>query len=477
LAEPTITVNLTVTAQGVQPTPPVALWADLITLVAGVNSGYTVLPAGLIEDLASTGTYAVAQMNAAGVETINSLVPSTANPWLLTQLGNIYGVPQGIGSNTSVYVVFSGTVRFQIPQGFIVSDGTYQYVLQEGTVIGADGFSAPAYCIASLSGSWPVAQGTVTTLVTQPPPGITLGVNNPIAGTPSAAPQTEPEYRAQVLAAGLVTGSGAASMCKTLLGNVAGVQTNLVSVKQVDGGGWEVIVGGGDPYAVAAAINASGLDISTLVGSTIGVTAATEANPAVLTTNLDHGLTTGQAGVVVAGATGMTAINGSWTVTVLSPTTFSIPVNTGAGPAYTGGGVVTPNARNVVVDLNDYPDVYSVPFVVPPAQPVTVQLTWNTDSLNFVSSAAVAQLGAPAIANYVNALYVGAPINLNSMGAAFSASILTLLGGNLDLLSELTWTVSVNGVEATPEAGTFLIPGDPESYFTCGSAAVTITKA
>lgn len=80
-------------------------------------------------------------------------------------------------------------------------------------------------------------------------------------------------------------------------------------------------------------------DISFSVGGAI--TGITAANPAVVTTTNPHGLQTGDQ-VVITGVVGTMgpAINGiTFLITVLSPTTFSIPVNT-IGLVYVSGGVV-----------------------------------------------------------------------------------------------------------------------------------------
>jgi len=478
MPDPTISINIAVGATGAVPSSPVSLWENLITMVAAINPGYTVLPGGLIEDLASTATYAIALLDSAAVETINSLTPFGANPYILTELGNIYGVTPAQSTNTSVYVVFSSaTVGVQIPQGYLVSDGTNQYQVQEGGVIESGGTSQPLYCLATQPGSFPVPANAVTTIVSSVPPAVTLTCDNPQPGTPSAGAQTQAEYAALVLQAGLVSAQGTGRMAKSLLQSVPGVQPRLVSVKQVNGGGWEVICGGGDPYAVANAIFQSGLDISTLVGSTIGITGITKANPGVVTTNLNHGLTTGQANVNIAGVLGMTAANGGpYTVTVITPTTFSFGVDTTGFGTYTSGGVVTPNSRNVSVNLDDYPDTYTIPFVNPPAQTVIIQLDWSTISPNFVSASAVSQLGTTALVNYINSIPVGAPINLNAADAAFVNAVVGLFDNNPSLISALSWTISINGVATSPLAGTFLVQGDPESYFTCVASAVTITQ-
>ena len=105
------------------------------------------------------------------------------------------------------------------------------------------------------------------------------------------------------------------------------------------------------------------------------------------------------------------------------------------------------------------------------------RLTYNTVSPNIVSESAVQQLGAPAIANYINSLPTSAPINTNAMGAVFTAAILSLLNGNIGLLSELSWTVSISGFDVSPVSDTFLIYGDVQGFFTCSAGAVTITQA
>jgi len=475
---PTIDIGITVTSAGAEQTPPSTLWTNLITTVAEIQPDYTILPGGLIENLASTATYAIALCDSAAVESINSLTPFGANPYTLLQLGNQAGIAQGTTTNTSVYVVFSGTVGFPIPVGFLVSDGSYQYQVQDGGVIGSSGTSAPVYCVATVSGTWAVPANTVTAIISSVPTPIALSCTNPLSGTPSAAEETQDQYAARVMQAGLVSGQGSMSFCKTLLSKVLGVQPRLISIKQVNGGGWEVICGGGDPYAIANAIYSSGLDVSTLVGSTISVTGVTNASPGVVTTNLNHGLVTGQSNVHIAGAAGMTGVNGGpYTVTVIDQKRFSFGVNTTSSGTYTSGGVVTPNPRNITVNLSDYPDTITIPFVNPPSQTVAVNLGWSTASPNYVSAASVSQLGNPAIVNYVNSVEVGAPINLYAMEQAFVAAVLPLFGNNSSLISALNWMVVINGVTTPPTTGTFLVQGDPESSFLTNSANVVIAQA
>lgn len=463
------------TSAGPQPQQPANLLSQLLTLVSAASPGYTAnLPGILIEDISSTDVAAISMTDQAYVDTVNSLNPATANPFVLNQLGaNCYGVPVGQLTNTSVYVVFSSeTLGYIIPRGFTVSDGSFNYVVQDGGVVGGSGSTVPLFCSATQTGSWPVAANTVTQIKTTVPFPYIVTCNNPLAGTPQAAPQTEEDYRSRVLLAGRSPSIGAQSTLKTALGKVPGVQTRLVSVKQLTGE-WEVIVGGtADPYAIAAAIYNSIADISLLVGSEIQVTGYTVANPGVITTNLNHGFVNGNT-ATVAGAT-PSGYNSTGVVTVITPTTFSIAHDTSGLGAYVGGGIVTPNARNQVISLVNPPDVYSVPFVVPPLETVIVALTWNTTATNTISDAAVQQAGAIGIAAYIDSIPVGQPINQFELINAFQLAMVGLIP--TELITRMIFTVEINGIMVSPESGTGIIPGDPESYLSTTTASITITQ-
>jgi hypothetical protein len=284
-----------ITAAGLVPTPPIELRNQLTILVSKTNPGYTNnLPGGLIEDIASTDVQALVMMDQARVEALNDLTPYGCNEFVLVLLGKVYGVMIGQPSNTSVFVQFTGLPGFVIGKGFVVGDGNHQYIIEDGGIIGTDGQSPLLYAVASLAGAWAVPAGTVVELVTPPPSGFALSVVNPEPGIPAVSGESATQYRSRVLRAGLAASQGMARYLRTLLTNVAGVQDRLVHVKSQPGGGWMVIVGGGDPYQVAYAIYQALFDISTLVGSTIHITDISHADPAVVTTDLNHGFATGQ---------------------------------------------------------------------------------------------------------------------------------------------------------------------------------------
>lgn len=466
---------IVLSVSGYVPQAPAVLRAELIAAVAATNIDYTAnLPGSLIEDISSTDTFALVQCDSAFGELVNSITPYGANAFILNQIGQMLGVPLGQESNTSVFVVFTGPPGFLIAEGFTVSDGSHQYVVQDGGIIATSGMSQPLFCIATDPGSWAVPATTVDQLVTSVPSSITLACNNPQDGIPGGDAETEDSYRARVLQANLAASQGMARYLKTFLGNVPGVQPRLISPRQLVGGGWEIIVGGGDPYEVAYAIYTALFDISTLTGSVLTVAGVTKANPGVVTTNLNHGFSTGQV-ITITGALGMTAINNTpFTITVIDEKSFSIGINTTGLPTYTGGGVVSPNLRNVIVSINDYPDTYTIPIVVPPQQSVTMTVTWNTTSTNIVSDAAVSQLATPALVDYVNSIFAGQPMNQFVLDTKFQAAIASILPA--PLLTRLIFQVSIDGIGVTPVSGTGIIAGDPESFFFTDETLITVLR-
>jgi len=129
---------------GAVPTSVSTLQANLIAAVQAINPTATLnLPASMVEDLLDTSVGDLSLIDQARVDAINSVTPLGANAYVLNQLGAQFGIPQGIGSNGSALVVFSGTIGYVVPAGFIVSDGTNQYAVQGGTIIGSSGSSAP----------------------------------------------------------------------------------------------------------------------------------------------------------------------------------------------------------------------------------------------------------------------------------------------------------------------------------------------
>jgi hypothetical protein len=89
-----------------------------------------------------------------------------------------------------------------------------------------------------------------------------------------------------------------------------------------------------------------------------------EANPVVITTNLNHGYTAGGT-VTVTGAT-PAAYNLTYTIASVTATTITTTTNGSSFGTYTGGAQFSPNPRNVNVSLFQNPNTYPVVFVNPP---------------------------------------------------------------------------------------------------------------
>lgn len=464
-------IPLVMTTAGPTSTPVATLYANLINYVASQSPGYTVLPAGLIDDVSGTDVGAMVAIDQARVDAINSVTPYGANAFLLAQLGAQAGIAQGAGANGSVFVQFSGPAGYVLQPGFVVSDGSNQYALQDGGVIQTGGMSPLLFAVATNSGTFAIPANTVTQLATSVPSAYAVTVTNPEAGVPATSTESVQNYRARVLQAGIVASTGTPAYVNTLLQAITGVQSRLVSINQLSGG-WQVVCGGGDAFSVATAILQGVPDIAVLQGSQLAITGMSAANPVVITTNLNHGYQIGQT-VTVTGAT-PGAYNLTYTIASVTATSITTTTNgTGFG-AYTSGAQLSPNPRNVSVSLFQNPNTYSITFVNPPQQTVTVAVTWNTTLPSFTAGVSVAQLAAPAIQSYVNSVYVGQPLNLLEMQAVFQAAVSSVIAPQN--VTTLQFAVQINGITATPAAGTSIIASDPESYFSASATAITITQ-
>ncbi|MGK0739971.1 baseplate J/gp47 family protein [Yokenella regensburgei] len=256
-------VNYTIAGPVPQTTD--ALRQQVINTATALSPGITTdLPGSLIDDMVGSSVGALVVCDQARVDLINSCSPYSANIHLLAQLGTIYGVPRGAGTNTSVYVVFIGPPGFPVPKGFTVGDGSYTYTVQRDTMIPESGQTIPVYCLATTEGTWAVPAGSVNQIKTSVPDEFKVTCTNLTAGLPGAAEQDYASYRAQVMQSGMFSVQGTPDCYFAGLKQVYGVQENLLSYRQAALGRWVAVVGGGDPYEVAYAIYKAVPDISIL---------------------------------------------------------------------------------------------------------------------------------------------------------------------------------------------------------------------
>lgn len=448
-----------------------ALVAKAIALAPGIT---TELPGSLVEDLTSTATGALVIAEQARIDTVNSVGPLSANLTMLDSLAQQAGIPaKQTSGSTTVSLTFSGSAKFLVPAGFVVSDGQYQYATEKAVTIRSTGTAPVVTAKAVTGGSWPVLVNTVTTVVTAVPAGITLTVTNLVAGTAASDAESNVQFRARVWDANMFTVQGYPGAIRTALTSVENVDVRQVSVV-TNGNYWTVMAGGGDTVDQASAIFNSAGDITRIVGSTLSVTGITNANPGVVTTDLTHGFSTGQV-INIAGVVGMTGINNTaLTIKVIDANSFSIGINTTSVGSWQSGGVVTPNLRNVSVTINDWPNSYTVRYVQPLQQLIGVTFGWQTQSISYLSDTLLLALVQNNIIKYVNSIYAGQPLNINKLKDIFLQSINDTV--DMTLITALTVSVVVNGVLTPVNANTNIISGDKFSYWYIPETGVSVVE-
>jgi hypothetical protein len=173
------------TSAGPVPLTAEELRAQLVSQAIALSPGLTTeLPGSLIEDVVSTDVGALIVCDQARVDLINSVGPLKANLAMLELLAQQAGIPgQKTAGTTTVPIQFSGPAGFVIPQGFIVSDGTYTYSVSDATIISSSGVSANVTCEGTETGTWAVPVNTVNQIITSLPSDITITCTNTIAGT------------------------------------------------------------------------------------------------------------------------------------------------------------------------------------------------------------------------------------------------------------------------------------------------------
>ena len=262
---------LLISSAGAVSASPQALQTLLLANVSALDPDYTAnLPGILIEDISSTDVGAMVQIDQARVDAVNCMTPYASSPYVLAQQGQMLGIAQGLPTNTNCFVVISGNPGYYIPKGFIVSDGTYQYSVQDGGAIQTGSTTVPLYVVAIQAGTWAVPIGSITNIVTSVPSPYALTVTNAVAGIPGGVAQSVQSYRAQIMQATTAAAQGTPAFLLTQIQKVPGVLSRLTTIIAATSG-WKILCGGGDPYAVAGAIYSAVLDLSTIVGSSTSI--------------------------------------------------------------------------------------------------------------------------------------------------------------------------------------------------------------
>ncbi|WP_236646577.1 hypothetical protein [Aristophania vespae] len=115
-----------------------------------------------------------------------------------------------------------------------------------------------------------------------------------------------------------------------------------------------------------------------------------------------------------------------------------------------------------------------IPWVRPLQQNVKIVCHWQTSAVNIIDNDAATQLCAPSLADYINAIQCGEPINLLQLGTVFEAAILQLIPANL--ITQLSFDVYLDGVLSSPLKNSHIIHGNPESYFVTTTDKISLER-
>lgn len=356
------------------------------------NVGIGMTPVNVLDILRTQNTATAGQISNLDAGASSFAEFKSTSDWGSTRL-----IAHATGRTSLRYGVALGGFGEVIPtagNGLLLGTGILAKPIIFGTGDGTDSFErgrfdANGLTIASLTASRALVSNASKVLVSSSVTAIELGylsgVTSPIQTQLNATAPTGATYITQTpssglsaeqamsaLATGLVkntTGTGiqsiaAVSDIATLVANKnyalhfngnqqtvdfgqfwsnnAGVNIGLMFwefwCRPDSGANYIISDGYGGAHAVLLGFNGATSGRTTLTGNTwsrLNVTNATNASPIVITTSAAHSFISGTS-VIIAGVLGNTAANGTFNITVIDSTHFSIPV-AGTG-AYTSGG-------------------------------------------------------------------------------------------------------------------------------------------
>jgi uncharacterized protein (DUF1800 family) len=180
--------------------------------------------------------------------------------------------------------------------------------------------------------------------------------------------------------------------------------------------------------------------------STLGIAGVAVGNPATVTTQSDHGLTTGDS-VTISGVTGGTTsptINGTYPVTVTGPATFTVPVNCTTATNANTGTIVGANTLTVAatgIATANYSQAAG-------SNTLTVSMAGPPTNVTVLGSNTTAAFTAPAtLAN---------PTTLTATGHGLVTGDVVLIAG----ITNGTFSPTINGNQTVTviDANTFTVP-------------------
>lgn len=204
-------------------------------------------------------------------------------------------------------------------------------------------------------------------------------------------------------------------------------------------------------FYILASDGVVGASFSPIITPAFTITSNTAADPTVVTTSTPHGFTNNEQ-VVISGSNSTPSINGVYSITYLSPTTFSIPVDvTVAG---TTGGVSPLVDTLTATNLAKPNRVYYSKVLQPEAVPLTNYIDVGAqdqpilrifplrDSLFVYKSDGLYRISGEV-----------APFNL----ALFDLSCILLAPDSLDVSNNLIYGWTTQGITSTSESGVNII--------------------
>lgn len=126
------------------------------------------------------------------------------------------------------------------------------------------------------------------------------------------------------------------------------------------------------------------------------------------------------------------------------------------------------------VTIYDYPDEYTVPYVVPNSQNVALLIQWSSTQTSFIDQDTVQALARQAIAEYINQITVGDPINLFQVQEIFIDSIVKL--AQRQFISRIDINVTIDGEASPPAEGSSLVYGQTYAYFSITTQAIQVQR-
>lgn len=425
---------------------PLGIARDILTINSQIISSYS----STINLIAQGGylTYAATMVDSSGA-------PITT--WMDLVGTNVYNVTREAASFAEAASTgFSVTNSSSTPQGpyspgalHFENPVTQKTYTNTGTVTIAGSTTTGIAIIADEAGSASSSGvGTITSIVSPTLPNCTCTNSAALVGTDA---EGNAAYEARCLAKlGSLSPNGSAQAYYFVATSItdstqrfynAGVLTAITRCTVVTSPG-EV-----DVYIATAAGAVSGCVQNPVTG-------ATNVSPIVITTSANHNLSSGDY-ALISGVGGNTAANGQFLATVISPTTFSIPV-AGNG-AYTSGGTVEGGNLGLVdnaIQRWAVPDGVTAVVASAAAHSIAVTATIYIPSTSGLTATAITTACSDAIAAYLESLPIGGVTDASTHRVPYNALVGVLFAANRGTTSVTLTVPSADVTLAANEVAT-----------------------